>query len=153
MAAHAARVSAICYALLHSDADTQDAVQDTFVRCLPVLGQLSGDHAAFVNTVARNVCRDELRRRARRAAIIQWNNMFETSGGPEATVIDRHTLRELWADLPPRDRHLLGRRIAGFTCREIAQQLGLRVGSVTSGLSRAYQRAQIACAHDAAADR
>ena len=58
----------VCLTLLRNPADTEDAVQETFVRLLrEEAAPESGDHLrAWLIVTARNVCRDELRRSRRR---------------------------------------------------------------------------------------
>ncbi len=54
----------ICLTLLNNPADTEDAVQETFLRLLKQDDEISSaEHLrAWLTVTARNVCRDELRR-------------------------------------------------------------------------------------------
>jgi len=140
--AHESHLAALCRALLRSEADAQDAVQETFARCLPVVPELTGDITPYLNTVARNVCRDELRRRRRHPAAVDDHDCVATTPGPESIALRRDTLRAVWDGLPVHDRRLLGYRVVGYQCEEIARALGVSLSTVTSGLSRAYRKAR-----------
>jgi RNA polymerase sigma factor (sigma-70 family) len=143
MTTHLKRIVAVCRSVLRSDADVQDAVQETVAHCLPHLAQLAGEEtASYVSAVARNVCRDELRRSTHRPLPMNLEGHVEDRPSPEATVVRRHMLHALWRHLSNNDRRLLAYRIAGYTCEETARALGLSTSSVTSGLSRAYRHAQ-----------
>ena len=67
-AAHFRLVWNVCLTLLRNPADTEDAVQETFLRLLRAKAPLeSAEHLrAWLIVTARNVCRDELRRSRRR---------------------------------------------------------------------------------------
>ena len=58
----------LCLTLLRNPADTEDAVQGTFLRLLrhPAPPEEAGQLRAWLIVTARNVCRDELRRHRRR---------------------------------------------------------------------------------------
>lgn len=151
---HGPRIASICRTLLNSEMDAQDAAQETFARYLRVVPEITGDVAPFLNTVARNICRDELRRRRGRQAVpVDAHDLRGAAPGPEATVLQRQTLHALWEDLTDTDRRLLSHRILGFRCAEIAHRLGVSVSTVTAGLSRAHRRAhQAVVAADADAN-
>lgn len=61
----------LCLVMLGSDADAEDAVQETMVRYLQKAPAFAdGDHErAWLLTVAKNVCRDMLRTRKRRGTV------------------------------------------------------------------------------------
>ena len=67
-AAQARYVWNLCLTLLHNPADTEDAVQETFLRLLRQgdAGVSPENLRAWLTVTARNVCRDELRRFRRR---------------------------------------------------------------------------------------
>ena len=58
----------ICYPFFMNKSDTEDAVQETFVRLLRTGKQFRDEQheKAWLITTARNICRDELRRARRR---------------------------------------------------------------------------------------
>ena len=60
---HQRRLYALCLSSLGNPADAEDVVQDAFMRVAPLLPRLNGDRGTFLRVVARNLCRDELRRR------------------------------------------------------------------------------------------
>lgn len=67
-AAQARYVWNLCLTLLHNPADTEDAVQETFLRLLRQgdAGASPENLRAWLTVTARNVCRDDLRRFRRR---------------------------------------------------------------------------------------
>lgn len=67
-ARHFETVWNICYPFFMNKADTEDAVQETFLRLMRSAKQFRDEQheKAWLITTARNVCRDELRRARRR---------------------------------------------------------------------------------------
>ncbi len=123
------------YAVLHDRAEAEDAAQDAFLRAFRSLGQLR-DPAAFAPWLLQavvNVARRLASRRARRPAV-----------GLEAELPDRREAHpevlDAIAALSEGQQQVLHLHYSqGWSCEEIARHLGLRVGSVTSRLTRARQ--------------
>jgi RNA polymerase sigma factor (sigma-70 family) len=135
------RILAMCTAMLHDRADAEDAVQETFARAGARLDSLDGDPVAYLFVVARNVCRDELRRRCRAAAPAGASELHEDDA-VERTAVDRSLLRRAWADLPAQERSVLAAVFSGWSTAEIARGLGLSVNAAAQRISRARRHAR-----------
>ena len=128
-------VIARAYAVLHDRAEAEDAAQEAFLRAFRSIGQLR-DPAAFapwlLQTVV-NVARRAASRRARRPV-----------AGLDAEPPDRREAHpevlDAIATLPEGYQQVIHLHYTqGCSCEEIARELGLQVGSVTSRLTRARQ--------------
>ena len=133
----------LCRRLVPHPADAEDAVQDTFIRAWQHTAGLRDPaaHRAWVCRIARHVCADRARGPAAR----------------EQPILDQD---ERAADLPPdqaleaaqvraavhgaiarlKDKHrvvLVLREIDGLDYEEIADALGIPIGTVESRLHRA----------------
>jgi RNA polymerase sigma-70 factor (ECF subfamily) len=146
---HHARIHSLCMSFLRNEADAEDAVQESFARLARRLPTLAGDPSAYLTVIARNVCRDELRRRLHHGPEV--SELLEASVSTESRVIDRRTLQDIWDQLTPRERLLLTHQLAGYRMEEIAQFTGLTINAATVGVSRARTRARLLAARAQAA--
>jgi RNA polymerase sigma factor (sigma-70 family) len=119
---------------LPSQADVDDVVQESYIRLLKAKEKrLIRSTKAFLFTIARNVVRDFLHRRARTASIpITETGALPVLEGDESLVegICRRqelaVLREAIDSLPDRCREvILLRKIKGLSQKEIAELLGI----------------------------
>ena len=132
-----------CLGQLRNRADAEDAVQETFARAALHLDQLTEDPAPYLATVARNVCRDEMQRRARCISAGDPTLFGEIEvGHAETTSLDRDQLNKAWQVFTSRERQLIGRRFAGFSYDEIAGHLQMTPGALNLALARARKRAR-----------
>ena len=132
-----------CLSQLRNPSDAEDAVQETFVRAARHLDQLEEDPEPYLATVARNVCRDEMQRRARCISSGDPAMFGELEvGHPETSTIDRDQLNAAWKRFTQRERQLIGRQFAGFSYDEIAGHLKMTPGALTVALARARKRAR-----------
>src|SRR4051794_289556 len=123
-----------------------DLLQETYYRFLRARVTLeSDDHRRnYLFRIATNLARD-LHRRPR-ADSVRIDPAIEptdpgTLADPAQTVADRVDVSRALARLKPRDRSMLWLAYAqGSTHEEIAQVLGLRVGSIKLMLFRARRR-------------
>lgn len=71
----------ICLTLLRNPADTEDAVQETFLRLYQLDNEMNSEEhlLAWLTVTARNVCRDELRRSRRREISLDFVKETEDS--------------------------------------------------------------------------
>jgi RNA polymerase sigma-70 factor (ECF subfamily) len=138
---HERRIFRLCRSYLMNPADAEDATQETFMRAAGRLGSLSGDPAAYLTVIARNVCCNEIRRRKSggTAALKQPPDpSFEVDG----TVADRAGIEAVWGALSTSERELLSHSFAGFSYNEISELTGRSVKSVSVGLTRARHKAR-----------
>ena len=77
----------ICYPFFMNKADTEDAVQETFVRLMRSGKQFRDEQheKAWLIMTARNVCRDELRRARRRE--LPLDDAIVLPAGPEHEML------------------------------------------------------------------
>jgi RNA polymerase sigma-70 factor (ECF subfamily) len=157
---HELTVHRICAHLLPRGQDIEAAVQETFVRALRSLGHYggSGTFAAWMASIAVNLCRDRLRRH-RLAPFVALEPDDEEGRGPlavlasatpspERAAMARQAMarvRAAVAALPERQREVFALRFwAGLDLAAIAEALGVDVGTVKTHLHRSVQRVRSA---------
>jgi RNA polymerase sigma-70 factor (ECF subfamily) len=142
--------------LLHDTADAEDAVQECYLRALRYFDTFRGSAIKpWLFAILRNVCRGEFARRS--AALHHIDHSVdaeadeeedavkplwqEPQASPEAEMLherDAETIRRLVAELPqPFRETIVLREINDLSYREIADVVGIPVGTVMSRLARA----------------
>jgi len=142
--------------LLHDTADAEDAVQECYLRALRYFDTFRGSAIKpWLFAILRNVCRGEFARRS--AALHHIDHSVdaeadeeedavkplwqEPEASPEAEMLhqrDAETIRRLVAELPqPFRETIVLREINDLSYREIADVVGIPVGTVMSRLARA----------------
>jgi RNA polymerase sigma-70 factor (ECF subfamily) len=148
------KVFTLVYRFAGNRADAHDLAQETFLRVFQTLPSLREEKsfARWLCRVAANVCRDELRRKKKRACL-SLDEMAASSGSkplpassadcPEASFEQGElsaAVQEVLNSLPPDHRLVLVlREIQGMSYEEIAAALEISLGTVKSKLSRARQ--------------
>lgn len=127
------------------DADwAEEVAQETFVRALRQ--EVIMNERAWLFAVATNLVRDEARKDARRRRHLALLAEQERGAAhePEITTLERAQeaalARRAVDALAERDRLALLMREEGLDYHEIAEALGLSVGSVGTTLARARRR-------------
>jgi RNA polymerase sigma-70 factor (ECF subfamily) len=137
--------------LLRNSTDAEDAAQECYLRALRHFDSYRGpEMKPWLFAILRNVCRAELARRSGSAvgmdddvqtdddAAPLWQ---EPPASPEAAMMrawDAETVRRLVAELPVTFREaIVLREINDLSYREIAEVVGVPVGTVMSRLARA----------------
>jgi RNA polymerase sigma-70 factor (ECF subfamily) len=126
----------LCFVLLCSRSDAEDAVQDAFVKYLrnPRGFESAAHEKAWFLRVAANVCRDRQRFRFRHGAA-----PLEEAERRAAAEGDASVLRELLS-LPVKCKvPLYLHYIEGYSLREIAKMLKVSESAVKSRLFRGRQ--------------
>ncbi len=141
------RIFAICFRVLGSRADAEDATQETFVKLARGAAGFRGDAqlSTWLYRVARNVCTDHVRHDARRPAtpVADPGDLdaapmeVDTTAGTDEHLAVTAALDIL--DAISRQALLLV-AIEGLSYAEAAVVLGLPVGTVKSRVSRARVR-------------
>lgn len=122
----------------------EDVAQETFVRALRQ--EQIVNERAWLFTVANNLVRDDARRDARRRTrlTLLLEEEREMAVEPEPMSLERAQdaamARRAMDALAERDRLALLMREEGLDYHEIAEALGLSVGSVGTTLARARRR-------------
>ncbi len=141
---HIDRVHAVCHRVCGPD-DALDATQNALIAIARSVDRFDG-RAAFttwLHRVATNAALDELRRRQRRPAPVDANDLLPgatpvagAAGDPERAV-DRVALDEALAGLPEEFRvAVVLRDVADLDYAEIAATLSIPIGTVRSRIAR-----------------
>lgn len=133
--------------LLGDRGEAEDAAQETLAKLAnaPVLDRPDAEVAAWLRRVCVNDSFNRLRGRRRRVghterAARQAAEPLDAAGPTVAAVLRREVreeVREALAGLPERQRAVLLLRHSGYAYAEIAESLGIAVGSVGVLLARA----------------
>ena len=151
---------------LQDHTESEDATQETFVRALEALPTLKANNTfgTWLHTIAKNICNDILRKRAREVPLSVAHDAFVeplSSNTTNHTVEDyvwasdadtcdpegmlaRNELKmrvhEAIANLPPAQRDVVVlHHIEEMPVAEVAQILGIPIGTVLSRLARARE--------------
>ena len=122
----------------------EEAAQETFLRAYASLDRLRKPEAFFswlvgiADRVAKEFQRDRLRQPQ---AVGLPSEPIANPRDGEATAVADDYLERVIAELPDSYRNvILLRYYAGMSCAEVAERLGVPLGTVTKTLSRAYAR-------------
>ena len=142
--------------LLGNEADAADAAQDALIRAYTSLGSFRGDSrfSVWLYRLTNNICIDYLRRQKRQNTVslqtededgesADWDVPDDT-WSPEVIAVraeDARAVREAIAAMPRDLREILTmREIGGLSYEELADTLGLELGTVRSRLNRARKK-------------
>jgi RNA polymerase sigma-70 factor, ECF subfamily len=137
--------------LMRNEAEAEDVVQSAYVRAIShFAGFRGGDGRAWLLTIVRNSCYDRMRKRGASGQDADFDEAVHSGGkqdpDPERALllIERTELvRKSLAELPAESREVLVlRELEELTYREIANIVGIPIGTVMSRLSRARERLQ-----------
>ncbi len=146
---HYERICGILLRLLGDRADAEDAAQQVFLKLYRCPEQVKGQEdeinvVGWLYRVAMNEGYNTLRQQKRRAG---WHEKFITGwlfGAPSATPAEaaekqdrQNQVRQILAEMKPREAQLLLLRHAGLSYQEVAAALQVAPGSVGSLLTRA----------------
>jgi RNA polymerase sigma-70 factor, ECF subfamily len=159
---HRRELQAHCYRMLGSLEDSEDLVQETFLRAWRNRRTFEGRSSlrAWLYRIATNACLDALERRPRVVAVqagaeplaaVPWlqpypdrllDGIAPSEDEPETEVVAKETIELAFIAaiqlLPPRQRAvLISRDVLGWSAAESATLLGTSVASVNSALQGA----------------
>lgn len=124
---------------LGNKSDVEEVAQEAFVRAYFSLGQLQKPRSfgSWLIGIAERVAKEKLREQNRRRAM---QESFAADKADDSESIGCE-LEQAIARLPEQYRDvILLRFYAGRSCKEIAEALDMRLGTVTKTLSRAYSQ-------------
>ena len=138
----APRLLAVCGRYCRTDAQTEDLVQETFVRVFQLLPTFRGAGVldAWVRRIAVTLCLDHYRAHARHWYDVDLDHAASlTSDDADAlTQLSEQELLDLIARLPDGYRIVLNLYcLEGYSHAEIAAQLGIEERTSSSQLSKA----------------
>jgi RNA polymerase sigma-70 factor (ECF subfamily) len=133
--------------LMRNEHDAEDAVQEASLRAFRYFRTFTGGNGrAWFLRIVRNTCRGWRGQHVRPAADLfdeELHSSTRTSNDPETLLLQTDaasTIERAIRDLPDRFRELLVlRELEGLSYQELADTLGLPMGTVMSSLSRARQ--------------
>jgi len=137
---YAQQIYAFCLYRLGDREDAEDALQCTFLNAFRALekGVVPQAEAAWLFTIAQNVCVSGRRLAARRRRLESPEPLAESAAAPAAERGDLVDLTAALHALPLRQRRaLVLREWQGLDYAEIAERLGLTKGAVETLLHRA----------------
>jgi len=135
--------------LLRNNSDAEDVVQDSYVRALRYFSSFrGGDARAWLLTIVRNASYQCLRKNRAGLPVTEFDEEIHSlrvdAPDPEMALLKRadgHMLELAISQLPARFREVLVlRELEGLSYREIADIVGMPMGTVMSSLSRARAR-------------
>ena len=138
---HHDRVAALCRRMCGNDADAADATQEALIALVRGLDRFDG-RAAFSTwayRVATNACLDELRRRSRRPVVglDRLPDPIAAGSDPASVVAASIDVDAALATVPLEFRvAVVLRDLCALDYREIAEVLGVPVGTVRSRIAR-----------------
>lgn len=152
---HHDRLHAVCRRIAGGSRDADDATQEAMIRIVRGLGSFDGrsSFSTWAYRIATNTALDELRKRNRRP---QLHRAGRSDGGDDVgeteqvdalahhrvhAVVDRIVIDEAIAELPDDYRvAVVLRDVADLDYDEIAEVLGVPVGTVKSRIARGRAR-------------
>ena len=149
---HERRMYAVALRMCGNPEDAQDCLQEAMMRVWRAISGFKGQSSfsTWVYRITMNTCLDELRKRKNRPNT-SLDTLVEAGWSPadEDDTPERHTLRrearqslEGFIQELPEDMRaaLVLRDVHGYAYDEIADALGVNVGTVKSRISRAREK-------------
>ena len=137
--------------LMGNETDAEDLVQEAYLRAFShFAGFRGGDGRAWLLTIVRHSCYDRLKQKGSRGQDTDFDETVHSAGrqtsNPETLLIREERaemVKESLVELPAEYREVLVlRELEQLSYREIADIVGIPLGTVMSRLSRARQRLQ-----------
>jgi RNA polymerase sigma-70 factor (ECF subfamily) len=160
---HHERLTRFARHLVGSGADADDLVQETFLRAHHYLCNGNDIRAplSFLFVTMRNLVNDA--NRQKKTAMVDTSlDTDEIAPGDEAPSVERQAMSErefeslciAIAQLPERMRYaFVLRKVYGYSCREIAEQLGRSTNTVRDQVAQSFKKLHALRNCDASARR
>ena len=152
MQQHEGRMYAVALRMCANREDAQDCLQEAMLRIYRAISGFKGESsfATWVYHITMNTCLDELRKRKNRQST-SLDNLLDMGWLPtdETNVPEKHAIRNesrralqsAIANLPEDMRSaIVLRDIEGLSYDEIAQALGINIGTIKSRISRGREK-------------
>jgi RNA polymerase sigma-70 factor (ECF subfamily) len=136
----------LAHAILRDPIEAQDATHDAFVAAWRSWDSLRdrGKFEPWFDRIVVNTCRNRLRRERRRSAVDISNEVALTAGDEFSHSIEREVIGEALASLSPDHQVVVALRFyRDLTIPQIAERVGVPVGTVRSRLHYALKRLQV----------
>ena len=140
--AHAPAIGRACMALLGSQSEAEDALQETLVAALDGLEAFRGEGTlrAWLLSVARRRCARRLEARSRERQVKQGLTQPDAEPSAERTALARRA-RQLLDAIRPSEREALVLRFAAeLSFRELGAACGIDEAAARKRVSRGLQR-------------
>jgi RNA polymerase sigma-70 factor (ECF subfamily) len=157
VARHRRELQVHCYRMLGSLEDSEDLVQETFLRAWNKRESFEGRSSfrGWLYRIATNACLDTIARRGRQASKgspeVLWLQPFpddlldsvaSADDEPDAVIVAKETIELAFMvaiqHVPPKPRAVfILRDVLGWPAKDVAELLDTSVASVTSALQRA----------------
>ncbi len=139
---NAGHVYAVCIRMVGNSQRAEELTQDTFVRVWEMLGSFRGESAfsSWLHRVAVNVVLVDIRSAKRYQSRVESTDDLEQHDQQNGQGFhgERLDLEQAIAGLPPQARAIFVLHdVEGFKHEEIAEQMGLAVGTTKAQLHRA----------------
>lgn len=145
--AHGAALGRVCMALLGSQAEAEEVVQEVLILAYQTLPQFRGEGSvrAFLFGIARKMCARVVETRVRREKRLRVvHDAGEASEPPDEAVEAKRRMERLCdalSELRPSDREaVLLRFVGGLSYQEIAETLVIEEVAARQRISRALVR-------------
>jgi RNA polymerase sigma-70 factor (ECF subfamily) len=137
--------------LTRNKADAEDVVQEAYLRAIRFFdGFRGGDSRAWILKIVRNTCYSRARKSGGEGSREEFDETVHSSdldggrGNAESKLVadeESARVRRALEELPAAYREVLVmREIEGLSYKEIADVMGVPMGTVMSSLSRARQK-------------
>jgi RNA polymerase sigma-70 factor (ECF subfamily) len=147
---HQAYLLRFCISILNDRDEAEDAVQEAFIAAIKNLSSFRQESAfrTWLSSIALNVCRGMHRKRARQMALgealVEKSNPPQNEPGPEGEALHNERQQQIWESVASLDeKHrmpIILHYYHDLPTQEIAEILGIRVGTVHSRLANARKK-------------
>jgi RNA polymerase sigma-70 factor (ECF subfamily) len=152
------KVYALCFRMAGNPDDAADLAQEAFLKAFRALPSFKGESqfSTWLYRIVANTCLDERRKMAKRPALVSLDKPLDTGEGKLALTLPDNTpdplttalagelheeIGRLLEKLPQEQKIVLVMRdLEEYSYEEIAQILGLSMGTVKSRINRARSR-------------
>ncbi len=142
---HTPRLFCLVQRLLASEADAEDAVQETWVRATDRLAgfRWEASFGSWLTAIGLNIARETLRKRGRRREE-EWVPDMELPAPPRLERVEAMDLERALRALPSGYRTVLVLHdVEGYRHEEIAERLGIAAGTSKSQLFHARRAMRV----------